>query len=336
MSGWSKHRLFHIDTHPIPQPPIPPSSRLDPRSLAAAAATCRLLADCAADETLWASAGAAAWPATWAASLAAAPSARAAFCARASLPSSLADGVEAVVFITQRVQERQGEVVGGGATVPTADEDAAARAATAAAAAADAADFEAIARALFNILPGTTSPATKKTPEYGALRTAIGWWLSARAATVVAFARAPAAELADHGGVGAALIAWPSVPWRASALAVLREAARGLSPAAAHSSVLARLDAEAGSLELALAAVALEDAEEAEAEEEGPQPPSDDEEEDAAPSAPPDTPLPPSLAWAAAGPQRARAPRPCAVVPAGVPRDHWWWLGRTPAEAGVV
>ena len=222
----------------------------------------------------------------------------------------------------------------GGATVPTADEDAAARAAAVAAAAADASDFEAVARALFNVLPGATSPATKKTPEYGALRSAVGWWLSARAATVVAFARAPAAELADHGGVGAALIAWPSVPWRASALAVLREAARGLAPPAAYSSVLARLDAEAGGLERALAAVALEDAGEVE---EGPQPPSDDEEEGAGPSGPPDTPLPPSLAWAAAGPRgRARPPRPCAAVPAGVPRDHWWWLGRTPAEAGVV
>lgn len=281
------------------QPPSPPFLQ------------CTHLRDAASDDALWASLGKATWPSSWAASAKAAPKARTAFARRASLPPGLAAGVDAVAAATKRAASRPWPH-------PVAD----------------GADFEAAARGVFAAgLPPASDPALRRAPEYGLMRECVAWWLNSRPATVVAFARAPVAALAERGGAAAALTAWPDIPWRASALALLADAAAGLGPgeAAGVASVLGRLEVEGAALRAALASLAVDDAD--------PPPPAswDDEGGPSADDGNPLSPLSPAWAWAAEGGRRRARTRaaPCAAVPAGVPASHWWWRGRTPAEAGV-
>jgi hypothetical protein len=215
------------------------------------------------------------------------PTPRRAYAARAALPTALSDGAEAMAAIQARLCGGGGGVCSGSSAAVAAlarsppPPSAPTHALTAA--------FEDTMRALFKAgLPVCATPALRRTPEYGCVRACVGWWVAAAPAVVVGFARATSARLAGDGGAGrdggavvggaaavaafepadpfhgaapAALVAWPDTPWRASALALLRDAVSTLPGGGGPggTSVAARLEVEADRLAGALARLAVDD-----------------------------------------------------------------------------
>lgn len=226
--------------------------------------------------------------------------------------------------------------------------------ATASNAALDSASFEQVSYLLFrHFLPTSADPRLRRSGPYRSLRSSLHWWLLRRPTTVVAFARSASESLTAFGGAAAMspAIGWPDVPRKASALRVVREAVSGLDSARAAPvvSVVEWLGRESDGLAALLAGVSIEDVEEEE-EEEGEEEVEEEEvSASAAPSASQASTSSSSTSSSSSASARSSSssntssssssssllprPRPCACVAPGVPAAHWWFWGRTPAEA---
>ncbi|KAK9823011.1 hypothetical protein WJX81_006862 [Elliptochloris bilobata] len=114
--------------------------------------------------------------------------------------------------------------------------------------------FERFMRALFEAcVEAGDAAAGAGREEYEGLRAAVLWWLKTHPQVAVRFVRDANTNLQAFDMWQAAFVNYPDTPWRRSAVAFLQELAA--SEAWAHESVLARIAAEAGSLDSAMRAL---------------------------------------------------------------------------------